>query len=241
MKNFFSTTGHSSNYENRGQVLLEQIAFELNDRESPTVLDIGCGDGIDGSSELQQQVAAKTAHFWGVEPDDTVERMPYFDQVWSSTLEGADIPANSVDLAYSYMVLEHVESPHEFLNSLDRMLSPGGVFLSITVNANSLFGLSSSLCHWLKIEDFLLPLLRGKQVTESYHYPAFNRLNSARQFRACLNSESSLTAEFSYLENGEIQSYFKGALSPIGKCMSWISGTTPSLHTAMFVRLQKQG
>lgn len=240
MKNYFSTASHSSNYETRGKVLLDQIAFELEDRELPTVLDIGCGDGIDGSAEQQRRVAGICDRFWGVEPDETIETLSCFDQVWNSSLEAADIPDNSVDLAYSYMVLEHVESPNDFLSSLDRILRPGGVFLSLTVNANSLFGLTSAFCHWLKIEDFLLPLLRGKQQTDSYHYPAFYRLNSARQFKASLNSTASLKESFTYLENGEVRAYFNGALRPVGACLTSISKMTPSLHTTLFARLEKR-
>ena len=85
-----------------------------------TVLDIGCGSGIGRRSEPQEAVARRVKSLWGVEPDKDVTVPECLENVWRSTLEESDIPPNSVDLAYSFMVMEHVDDAVGFLGKLSR-------------------------------------------------------------------------------------------------------------------------
>ncbi len=88
-------------------------------------LDIGCGRGVARQAEPIQRIASKCKVLWGVEPDTSITHAPCFEKVWQTTLEDADIPDSSVDLAFSYFVIEHIVSRlRAFAEKLHRILKP---------------------------------------------------------------------------------------------------------------------
>jgi SAM-dependent methyltransferase len=178
-RDFFVHKAHLHNYDCRTLAFLQQLHFELDQRgPEATVLDIGCGHGIALDSQPQFDIAKKSATYWGVEPDPTVSAPECFHHVWSSNFEDADIPAESIDIAYSQMVLEHVMEPEKFLAKVASVLKPSGIFLSLTVNAHSTFARIASTCLRLGVQDAVLRIARGKQLVEEYHYPACYRMTS---------------------------------------------------------------
>jgi SAM-dependent methyltransferase len=167
----------------RATIMADVIHEEMrNFAEPPTVLDIGCGMGFDNSPELQAQIAAAAGRYIGVEPDRAVSIPSCVDEVHRCTLEDAPIQAGSVDLAFAIMVLEHVTSPQEFFQKLHTVLAPKGVFWGLTVDRRHWFRLASTLLETMRVKDWYLKHVIGKQEDGLYiNYPTAYRANSPHQ------------------------------------------------------------
>jgi len=207
--NYFSQSGHFKTYDDRTQVFLNQLHYEIGQRDlNPTILDVGCGQGIALSQQPQFEIGKRAGTYWGIEPDKGITSASCFNRVWQTSLEEADIPEASVDLAYSQMVLEHVSDPNAFLSKIAKTLKPNGVFLSLTVNAKSTFARISSICHKLKLQDLVLTIARGKQLVEDYHYPAVYRMCSEDALRNLTDEMGMSQLDITLLEADEWLVYF---------------------------------
>ncbi|MFN3167562.1 MAG: methyltransferase domain-containing protein [Phycisphaeraceae bacterium] len=186
---------------------------------SATVLDIGCGEGIGRNRQMQRELRKVAGTYWGVEPDTEVELEPgLFDRVEHALLEDAGLPDNSVDVAYSFMVMEHVQDPDGFLKELGRILKPGGVFVFATPNKHHLFGFLAYWTDKLGIADFILGLIHKKDTLE-HHYPLAYKINTAGQIRARAKA-AGLEARVGYCETpASLQNYLRGPLKLIRGCL----------------------
>ena len=240
-KDYFQEPSHYFDYDHRYNVLVRQILIRAQGfPHGPTILDIGCGSGIAQLPNLQHEISAVAGEYWAVEPDPDIEVVPVFRQTWRTTFEEAAIPTASIDIAYCYMVLEHIVNPVAFLGQLARILSPGGVFLAVTINAESIFGRLSRWTHQVRLQDKIVQVLRGKKSADSYHYPAVYRLNSNRQFQSIV-AEQLLPmnhVEVSYLERGEMNPYLRGLLTPCQSVFNWYVRRRPNRYTSLLIRLR---
>lgn len=149
-----------------------------------SVLDIGCGHGLDGSLELQRSIADAAGRFIGVEPDPDIQPPAHFTEVHRCLLEDAPLAPGSIHVAYSAFVLEHVATPQRFWDRIYDALAPGGVVWGITVDARHPFRLASGLLERLQLKDAYLDLLRGRRGIDRYeNYPTHYRTNAPRQIR----------------------------------------------------------
>jgi SAM-dependent methyltransferase len=181
-------------------------------RDDVTVLDIGCGHGFDGDADLQRSIGDRATHFIGVEPDGGIVPPPYFTEVHRCTLERAALAPDSVDVAYSTFVLEHVQDPARFWDQLYTVLRPGGIFWGFTVDARHPFCLTSLCLDKLRLKDVYLNCLRGKRGTERYeNYPTFYRANSPRQIRRHARMFTAATFLTVHRE-GQLNYYFPRAV-----------------------------
>ncbi len=115
--------------------LVEKIRFHPND----VVLDLGCGKGTQA-----QIIARKVKSVIGIEVDDRQVQSGLDLLKYScvkkkvtfilSTLEKADLHADSIDKVVSVCVLEHVPNLDEVLHEVRRILKPGGE-VHITVDS----------------------------------------------------------------------------------------------------------
>jgi hypothetical protein len=128
----------------------------------PTILDIGCGEGLDGSVELQRSVAEAAGRFIGVEPDPEVALGDHFTETHRRSFQEAPLAAGTIDVAYAVMVLEHLATPQVFWDKLWELLVDGGVFWGLTVDARHLFAGLSLWAGRLKIKDLYLDLVLGR-------------------------------------------------------------------------------
>jgi len=155
-----------------------QDAMALFDK--PTVLDIGCGHGIAGNTSLQSDIASGANQMWGCEPDTSVQCGDYFHQVFPNTLEESIIPQNSVHVAYSFFVIEHLPDPAGFFNKIHECLAEGGIFLGLTDYRWSFFSTMSQIMEWTRVKELYLNLLRGKRGEDRYlNYPTYYRACTA--------------------------------------------------------------
>ena len=137
------------------------LADARRQRSKPTILDIGCGDGFDGSVPLQRSIAEAAGCYIGIEPDPEILLGDYFTETHRCLFEQAPLAAGSVDVAYAVMVLEHLPHPQAFWDKLHEVLSDGGVFWGLTVDARHRFAWLSLWSGRLKLKDRYLDLILG--------------------------------------------------------------------------------
>jgi SAM-dependent methyltransferase len=160
------------------QLILEDLAA-LGPDARPTVLDIGCGQGLKGVTQWQALIALQASCMIGIEPDLQKQPDPafgVFDQVHACPFEQAPLPVASIDLAYAVMVLEHVSRPQAFFDQLAAVLRPGGVFWGFTVDGRHYFAWLSWLMGKLRIKDRYLDRVRGTRGHSAARYESYPTL-----------------------------------------------------------------
>lgn len=99
-------------------------------RDSGRLLEVGCGRGD------FLKVARSSFDVWGVEPDPALAGVSSREApVFTGLVE--ESPWADFDVAVSFHVLEHVESPSLFLKSLAERLKPGGILVLETPDIDS--------------------------------------------------------------------------------------------------------
>jgi len=97
-----------------------------------SILDLGCGEG----KSYDDFKAAGLEFDWiGVDISDSPEVASRCrDDLEFVSFDGVNIPLpdESVDIIYSRQVFEHVHSPKELLQDVQRVLKPGGWFVGST-------------------------------------------------------------------------------------------------------------
>ena len=108
------------------RVIERAIAERL--RPDATVLDIGCGRTAPNLSQL----IGKAEKLYGIDVVDFTVDNPAMQLFPNDVRDMKDIPSNSVDLAYSRAVMEHLENPEQAYAEIARVLKPGGVYVFTT-------------------------------------------------------------------------------------------------------------
>lgn len=209
---------------------------------APRVLDIGCGHGLGRNVDLQWEIKQASDELWGIEPDTSVHpTQGLFDNFQHALLESADLPPNSIDVAYSSMVMEHVSDPDSFFNAVKACLKPGGIYLFLTPNAQSFVPRMTKIAHNLRIDEILLRMIRGKQQVEQYHYPVEFRCNTVARMNHIANRLGFDSPEFAFIEGHGSRTYFPGPLRLLYNGLTvkrrWIK--TPQSLTTLICRLVK--
>ncbi len=114
----------SDTHPNR--VIERAIAERL--KPGATVLDIGCGRTAPNLSQL----IGKAKKLYGIDVVDFTVDDPAMQLFPNDVRDMKDIPSNSVDLAYSRAVMEHLENPELAYAEIARVLKPGGVYVFTT-------------------------------------------------------------------------------------------------------------
>lgn len=180
-------------------------------------LDIGCGVGIGQRPRATEAVSKCFAELWGIEPDVNVKQPPVFARVLNTVFEQAELPENRFDVAYSYMVMEHVADPVNFMTRLYKALAPGGEYLFLTVNGRHFFSRVSNTLRALHLDEMVLRMIVGKKEAEGYHYPTQYRFNSPAQIGPVCEKVGFEKPEFVYVERSDPLPYLKGPLKPMGR------------------------
>ncbi len=104
--------------------------YALDYAQDGRVLDLGCGSGY-GTAELADSLP-RIVGLDRIAPDDANAR----DNVdWvRADLRGIPLTAASFRLVVSFQVIEHLEDPHIYLDSISQLLAPGGTAIITTPN-----------------------------------------------------------------------------------------------------------
>lgn len=180
------------------------IADYINERSPGRVLDIGFGLG-----ELLEQVSEHNDCV-GLDPS---ERAVEVAQKWCAAdlklgvLQPGTYPEGSFDVVVANHVIEHVDEPLPFVETIFKILKPGGDFICGTPNFASAaarrFGDRFRLLHdpthvSLFSDDSLMRLMRdtGFRV-QRVDYPYFEtRFATRDSFEAMVNANSGVSPAF---------------------------------------------
>lgn len=200
---------------NQTEVFLDLLAEEVARHRRPVcALEIGCGRGMALDPWKTRRAAALFDELWGVEPDSRVEpAQGAFTHFQHATLEEADLPESHFDLAYSRMVMEHVEEPSAFLRAAHRVLKPGGTYLFLTVNGSHYFARIARLLTAMRLDDLVLGvILKG---SAGYHYPVAYKCNTTADLMQLCEEAGFDAPEFVFIERRGPAPYLRGPLKPI--------------------------
>lgn len=209
---------HFGTIEDRRRSFANMVIGELDRRAEagagPVVcLDVGCGKGIGRSVRYQRAVRAHCQEFWGIEPDPGITPPEgLFDRYINAMMETADLPPESVDVACSFMVMEHVADPKGYFEAVRRALKPGGAHLFMTVNANHYFTRIARRLHALKLDEIVLKLVQ--RSSDDYHYPVAYRANDEAQIRDAAGPGWE-SIDFAYSEADAPSPYLPGPLKAL--------------------------
>lgn len=207
--------------------------------DQPTIVDIGCGRGLDGSIPLQQSLASAAGRFLGIEPDEEIPLGNHFTEAYHCLFEDAPLPPASVHIAYSVMVLEHLPEPEAFWAKLHEVLVDGGVFWGLTVDARHPFCKASLWAEHLKIKPLYLWLIKGERGKDRYeNYPVHYKANTPEALRHQARKFSDIeTINFS--REGQWSCYFPRPLRPLVDRLDRRSISAGLPGTLLMVRAKK--
>ena len=175
---FFPPEGHPYR-------LLEQ-AVKSSIRPSFAVLDIGCGHGALSLRALSGQAA----QLYGIDlidfdalpqpgPDPGLSATPV-TLIKEDVSELKSFADETIDLAYSRSVMEHVEPVERAYSEIHRVLKPGGQYIFLTPNRYDYASLIASLIP-NRFHGRIVKATEGRDEIDTF--PTFYRSNSFRAIR----------------------------------------------------------
>jgi hypothetical protein len=130
------------------------------------------------------------------------------------------------------------------MNTVARILKPGGSFYFITPNGDHYFAAIAGTLARIGLQERVLRLIRPAELVGKYHYPAIYRLNRASKLKKMGQARGLNGAKFRFSEHfDEFACYFPGptkAFPWAWKKMVEALGTERLLGNLMG-RLTKQG
>jgi SAM-dependent methyltransferase len=132
-------------------------------RPDDTLLDAGCGR----SAELIELFAAKVHRAIGIDLLDSVAVVSSNCRYIRTDLSSTGLPDNSVDVAVSRSVMEHLDEPLVVYKELFRVLKPGGRFVFLTPN---LWDYSSILSKLIpnRFHGFIVARTEGRREEDTF-------------------------------------------------------------------------
>jgi SAM-dependent methyltransferase len=205
----------------------------------PTLLDIGCGSGLDGDRAMQQSLADVAGRYIGIEPDLSMTVRPCFTEVHRCRLEDAPLATNSIDVAFAVFVIEHLRRPGDFWRRLFELLAPGGVFWGFTIDRRHFFGLASILVETTGLKRWYLRLVRHTGgLAKMSTYPVYYRANTPGEIRRQVSRFCS--ARFMNLHRmGQFDAYLPGWLQPAGRFVDRLTAALGLPGPMLVIRLEK--
>lgn len=209
------------------------------ERGELSFLDIGCGGGFDSDPKLQDTIAQAAGQYIGIEPDTDITLGDIFSSAHRCCFEDAPIEADSIDIAFAVMVLEHFENPRVFWDKIHRILRQGGVFWGFTVDARHWFVPASLLAERLHIKNWYLNMLHGKRGEHRYeNYGVFYRSNTPEQIKNMTQSFRSRTL-LNFHAVGQMDYYFPRKLRWLGRAYDRLAIRMGWPGSTMAVRVVK--
>lgn len=138
------------------------------------VLDMGCGRG-----GVFEQLQDAVTYPIGIDPDLVSLQEHRLVELPRTCATSDNLPfqTEQFDLVLCSWVLEHLAQPQKTFAEVARILKPGGYFIFMTPNKNSVVvGLNRLV---KPLQKWLVPLLYGREETDTF--PVVYRANTSKQ------------------------------------------------------------
>lgn len=138
------------------------------------VLDMGCGRG-----GVFEQLRNAVTYPIGIDPDLISLQEHRLSELPRTCATSDDLPfqTGQFDLVLCSWVLEHLAQPHQTFAEVTRVMKPGGYFIFMTPNKNSVVAGLNRLVK--PLQKWLVPLLYGREETDTF--PVVYRANTSKQ------------------------------------------------------------
>ncbi len=174
------------------RAILAQVTPETD------VLDIGCGRTAPNLAKLK----GKAGKLYGIDLVDFTLEDPALT-LRNQNVEAMDeIASDSVDLAYSRAVMEHVKDTEAALREIHRVLRPRGRYVFLTPNFYDYGSLISYLTP-NRLHPAIVRATEGRKEEDTF--PAYYNANTKRRIRALAKATGFQVRELEYL--GQYPSY----------------------------------
>ena len=183
-------------------------------RLSGRVLDIGCGHSV---NPTLGRIISKIGRLDGVDPYPVLEPPSHLVERWTCPLEAIPVSDNTYDLAYSYNVVEHVENASSFLSKAIAIISPGGVYWSLSPNAHHPF---TWITRWVEAAGLKKTYI--KYINRNANdYPAYYRLSHDQRILRAIEASNIPVdqVDFYYIPNVHWDRYFPSRLRFVAHAM----------------------
>ena len=164
-----------------------------------TVLEIGCGRAAPTLLELKGRARALI----GIDLEEFVVADPEVTLLNADVGEMGVVANESVHLAYSRGVMEHIEDVEAAYSEISRVLSPKGLYIFLTPNAWDL----ASIVAYVIPNQFHARIVRMTEGRrEQDVFPTYYRSNTLRKIAKLAERNQFSVVSFEYL--GQYPSYF---------------------------------
>lgn len=219
--------------------LILDEAKRINKKDELVFLDIGCGCGFDNNLRLQAELSKVASKYIGIEPNAEIKLGDFFSETYRCTIEDAPISRESVDIAFSIMVLEHIAEPIFFWDKVYEILRPGGTFWGFTMDARHYFVWISSLLDKFGIKDSYLNFLHGKRSHGRYeNYKTYYRCNTPHRI-AVATKRFRKRHFLNFYRIGQLDYYIPVKLRWLLRCLDRLAIRMGFPGSVMAVRLVK--
>ena len=199
------------------------------------VLDIGCGHTVNRAYEVY---ADRLGQLDGVDPFPAIEHPEHLANRWSCKLEDIPVSSCTYDLAYSYMVAEHIKEIEPFLAKAIDVIKPGAAYWSICPNAGHPFTWVTRIVQRVGATN----LYRKKVNPLANDYPAYYHLsNDAKILKAIDHLRLPVSrVDFYYVPNVQWDHYFPKRLRSVAHFLDrTILLRKPKMSFLLIFRIQK--
>jgi SAM-dependent methyltransferase len=167
---------HKTKY-NLSLDLVQQSIDEIKAQKEPLIiLDAGCGHSSGISYHLESNIFLLGTDFVLNDLRNNLD----IDSGFVCNLEKIPIKANSIDIIFANMVLEHIAAPKKFFEQIENILKPGGYFIFATPCIYNI-AVFPNLLIPNTLSRKLSAALTG--VAEDDVFPTFYRANSNGKIR----------------------------------------------------------